>query len=499
MRESNGHSPKKSKKKNMLQPSGNKKKNQINSMNLITNLSSSNSSNISIISGNSSQQKNLIDNNSIFLNDFVNVGEDDPLNESTIGVTSKKRNLKQEKEADAQKRAVAADLGGGSWFSKLMKWNKPRIPRANVAGLDKIRYGYVNTDYFDFEKNRAYRNDKELQSFRALLDTYNHQGGTAEQEIKLMEAAAEYIGKHSTGKTAKHKGRTEMMEDVLYQLTMQGGTKEKADKSVENAKTKVILDPERPEEHNKVQQNLNNLKDVYHNDRFSKSLQMIAADVMSRAGSVSKIVPKPGGGFRDKDTGYEIDSRTNMGSDENLVSTFHEFTHLADADAFENAMAAAISPDASDDEVRNLAFENSGKAARLYALTKDIGPYDYQTGGLKYSAYVEGSQMKNERLEQQGGGPRGQEYLRKQKKGTEAIQRVFPKGLLRTGIGTQVGFQALNEYDAVTNELFLQYELGHPGEDKKKSQVYRLLKSMAIDSHVRRRIADLKKRMKQKG
>lgn len=59
--------------------------------------------------------------------------------------------------------------------------------------------------------------------------------------------------------------------------------------------------------------------------------------------------------------------------------------------------------------------------------------------------------------------------------------------------------QSLNEYDAVTNELFLQYELGHPGEDKKKSQVYRLLKSMAIDSHVRRRIADLKKRMKQKG
>ena len=39
--------------------------------------------------------------------------------------------------------------------------------------------------------------------------------------------------------------------------------------------------------------------------------------------------------------------------------------------------------------------------------------------------------------------------------------------MLRTGkIGTQVGFQSLNEYDAVTNELFLQYELGHPGEDK---------------------------------
>ena len=111
-----GIHPKNQKKKNMLQPSGNKKKNQINSMNLITNLSSSNSSNISIISGNSSQQKNLIDNNSIFLNDFVNVGEDDPLNESTIGVTSKKRNLKQVKEADAQKRAVAADLVGGSWF-----------------------------------------------------------------------------------------------------------------------------------------------------------------------------------------------------------------------------------------------------------------------------------------------------------------------------------------------------------------------------------------------
>lgn len=86
---------------------------------------------------------------------------------------------------------------------------------------------------------------------------------------------------------------------------------------------------------------------------------------------------------------------------------------------------------------------------------------------------------------------------------SKSLQMIAADVMSRAGsvskIGTQVGFQALNEYDAVTNELFLQYELGHPGEDKKKSQVYRLLKSMAIDSHVRRRIADLKKRMKQKG
>ena len=41
----------------------------------------------------------------------------------------------------------------------------------------------------------------------------------------------------------------------------------------------------------------------------------------------------------------------------------------SDSTEIENAMAAAISPDATDKEIRNLAIENSDKASRIYALT----------------------------------------------------------------------------------------------------------------------------------
>ena len=47
----------------------------------------------------------------------------------------------------------------------------------------------------------------------------------------------------------------------------------------------------------------------------------------------------------------------------------------SDSTEIENAMAAAISPDATDKEIRNLAIENSDKASRIYALTGDKSIY----------------------------------------------------------------------------------------------------------------------------
>ena len=62
----------------------------------------------------------------------------------------------------------------------------------------------------------------------------------------------------------------------------------------------------------------------------------------------------------------------------------------SDSTEIENAMAAAISPDATDKEIRNLAIENSDKASRIYALTGDKSIYDYAVGSIKYSGYVDG-------------------------------------------------------------------------------------------------------------
>ena len=104
----------------------------------------------------------------------------------------------------------------------------------------------VNTGKFEFNKI-GYSFDKKLKEFKRLLDDYNTGGATPEQEIALMKAASDYIGKYSTGRKAKHQGRTKMMEDVLYQLTMKGGTRGKADANIERISGKVEGAP-RPEE-----------------------------------------------------------------------------------------------------------------------------------------------------------------------------------------------------------------------------------------------------------
>ncbi len=54
----------------------------------------------------------------------------------------------------------------------------------------------------------------------------------------------------------------------------------------------------------------------------------------------------------------------------------------SDSTEIENAMAAAISPDATDKEIRNPAIENSDKASRIYALTGDKSIYDYAVGSI---------------------------------------------------------------------------------------------------------------------
>ena len=110
----------------------------------------------------------------------------------------------------------------------------------------------------------------------------------------------------------------------------------------------------------------------------------------------------------------------------------------SDSTEIENAMAAAISPDATDKEIRNLAIENSDKASRIYALTGDKSIYDYAVGSIKYSGYVDGSVTKNRRLEEEGGGPRGPEYISKQKKARKQFKDYSREEYLRNVSGSRI-------------------------------------------------------------
>ena len=57
---------------------------------------------------------------------------------------------------------------------------------------------------------------------------------------------------------------------------------------------------------------------------------------------------------------------------------------------------------------------------------------------IKYSGYVDGSVTKNRRLEEEGGGPRGPEYLRKQKKARKQFKDYSREEYLRNVSGSRI-------------------------------------------------------------
>ena len=68
----------------------------------------------------------------------------------------------------------------------------------------------------------------------------------------------------------------------------------------------------------------------------------------------------------------------------------------------------------------------------------DFRIYDYAVGSIKYSGYVDGSVTKNRRLEEEGGGPRGPEYLRKQKKARKQFKDYSREEYLRNVSGSRI-------------------------------------------------------------
>lgn len=258
----------------------------------------------------------------------------------------------------AQSAPMGAEQGGFlDWFKK-----KPTPAPAPPQHT-------VDTGKFNFGK-RSYRKDSELKNFKKLLNAYNTGGGTPEQEIALMQAASSYISEHSTGKRARHKGRTAMMENVLYQLTMKGGTMDRANANIDriSGKTgqqqitaieaqakKKDIDPtaqptqEQQEFITNGARTLEDIRGLYNpGGNYSKAMQMVAADVMSRqdktemynVGTVSNAKA-----FYENDPTnpnaehkyYRVNGRVNGTRDDALGTNLHEFTHVASSEAFDNS------------------------------------------------------------------------------------------------------------------------------------------------------------------
>lgn len=435
--------------------------------------------------------------------------------------------------------------GNRGIVNNLHPANKNRSQAGNISSdwvildPDELGYGmgnnarrWIKTGGFDFGKSLTYKMDSDLQHVKDLLASYNHDGMTYQQEIDLMKAASAYIAKYSTGKKASHKKRTELMEDILFQLTMQGGTKDAADRNISRARTKQPVgrlgmtretnlsyvkgdqkeidrinaekypDDDFPQRYEAaINDTLDDIKGLYSDNKYSKSLQMIAADVMSRSGNLSEIRGTGKSGFRDTNKGYFIDIREQIdkfGGDRNKIredaldTGFHEFTHLANAQAFGNVMGLAFSPEESNEDVWKIAKSNHDKFKKIRDAGGNQDDYDYATGWKNHNSYTKGLKSSLNKYKN-ANEISDATYRDKMAKADKVLDIFGPKYAQQYGKYKHYGTHTMVEYDAVVNQLLARYENEGRSRD---SQYYRLLKSAAIDAHVRRRTAELKKKMR---
>ena len=416
---------------------------------------------------------------------------------------------------------------------------------------DETRIGYhmrnmskritLKTGDFDFNK-RAYRNDEELKKIRTLIDVYNA-SGSVQSEINLMKAANDYIMKNTLGtledeggsfslKKIRHRGRMKMMEDILYQLTMRGGAT--ADAATDNigrlkgrisstgfsdSAQKVAINQETQTIYKgKLRNTMEEIKNLYKNGKYSKTMQMIAADVMSRQFKTDTLHAT---GFSDS----KVDTRSRknvvnvkVNPDDQTARTpeaksrfmlgtgLHEFTHMAVQDAYRNSdLPVAFT---NFESTENIVKEMNRRRKLLGKLSvetyKDFGgkkapknwteianyamgraSYGMNNGGNDY--YLKSFLTKNTDLQQENqNNPEFLQFLQSERSRLDRIGRVFRAANKN---GTVEDFSnTMVEYEAVVPQMLAEYE--YAGVNR-KSDAYQKLKAVALDSHVRRRIADL--------
>ena len=437
--------------------------------------------------------------------------------------------------------------------------------------------GRVNTGEFNFDR---YRFDGPLRRFKQLLDAYNEEtsGGTPEQEIALMQAAADYIEEHSTKATAEHKGRTAMMEDVLYQLAMRDGTQGKADANINQLKRiKNVRVPDgaaaaaagtgyanAAEAESDADSILEDIRSLYdpESQRYSKAMQMIAAEVMSLQDRTQEYTVKASGGNSSAgvlnrenpgNQSYRVEARMqrlrgNLCRRDAVGTSFHEFTHVAGGESFDNTglnlSYTAETPHAELlgeiskrhtrlNQLRQLAGsspngnEEVNETHHLLDYTRDRADYGSGTYSERYAASalrgivktmlpIRRNQDDNTQEVETARNhpwdetldvlvPRLPEWIADMNSAgssgisDEAAKRITDdynnitdfQSLTKEADRRHMSADVMVEYDPVINQLFSQYEMSFEDRD---SRYYRTLKAAAIQAHVRRRAAALMRR-----
>ena len=222
---------------------------------------------------------------------------------------------------------------------------------------------------------RAYRKDEAYQNILGLMRQYNGIDEAAnaqakdQAEIALSRAAMDYIERASGGKRAKNKGRTAKLENMLYQLSMRGGVKHRANENLgalREASRKSGADQALK---NGADQTFQHLRNVYNDPKagYSPTMQMITAGVLAdqNVGGASEPEFEPVATqsaaevmFGNGSTGYGdnhnyiIQGRAGTDVNDSAGTTLHELTHVATGEVYNNSSGMlAIGKNATDQEV----------------------------------------------------------------------------------------------------------------------------------------------------
>ena len=221
----------------------------------------------------------------------------------------------------------------------------------------------------------AYQSDKAYQAIKKDMVNYNaslsgeNTMENGQKTLKLMQdllkKCSDYLYNNTTGKVVKHQARCENVENLIYEITMKGGTILKAQQNLKAMRGQG--DAGASEDQAKVNMMATELGYAVDGSKnnYSKTMQMITSDVLASQDATKVTIAESSGakphykqGYDDRfDYDVKVVDKFNKSNAQNyaegFASALHEFTHVDVNKKFGgNAMCIAGKINNEDDKIK---------------------------------------------------------------------------------------------------------------------------------------------------
>ena len=197
----------------------------------------------------------------------------------------------------------------------------------------------MNFGKFAYQSDKAYQAiKKDMVNYNASLSGENTMEN-GQKTLKLMQdllkKCSDYLYNNTTGEVVKHQARCENVENLIYEITMKGGTILKAQQNLKAMRGAS----EDQAKINMMATELGYAVDGSKNN-YSKTMQMITSDVLASQDATKVTIEGSSGAKRHYKQGYDdrfdydvkvvdkFDKSNPQNYAEGFASALHEFTHV---------------------------------------------------------------------------------------------------------------------------------------------------------------------------